>query len=252
MVSLTERSMMLLLLLPLILTSLVLGESRHRMAFVPAGRKTLRRVQAEAAPTKAKRRHGPSHHNLFFRSSDPAELSQRTTTTKNSNISSHVFSDLSYANVSLPYEFETGGSQSDVVRLSIRLLQAEDLAQITDMCVAEYGSEISLESLLESPTGTAVIDYLDCLSLRALVDLTMRMKLTDPASTTLPSDHAVLVACQNDGNIVGMVEVSRQPPLGDRNPPPIPIPLFIKRLYSLAVGAGELQAWCANLLVVSP
>jgi GNAT superfamily N-acetyltransferase len=236
----------MMLLLPCILTlaSLVLGESRPRQAFVPSGRKSLGRVTANvetavAIPTKAKRRHGPTRHNLFFRSSDP--------------VPSNVFNDLSSANVSLPYEFETRAfqsvSDSASERLSIRLLQVDDLAQITDMCIAEYGSEISLESLLESPSATAVMDYLDYLSLRALVDLTMRMKLSDPAGSTIPSDHAVLVACQNDGNIVGMVEISRQPPLGDRNPPPIPIPLVMKRLYSLAVGAGETQGWCTNLLV---
>lgn len=244
----------------LTLTSLVLGKSRPRKAFIPAGRKTKVEIETtavidaiDATPTKARRRHGPpSRHNLFFRSSDATEIAQR----KIDSIPSNVFSDLSSANISLPYEFETRASspspsvpEHDSVRLSIRLLQVNDLPQITDMCVAEYGSEISLESLLESPTATAVGDYLDCLSLRALVDLTMRMKLTDPTVSTIPSDHAVLVACQNNGDIVGMVEVSRQPPTGDRNPPPIPIPLFLKRLYSLAVGLGETQGWCTNLLV---
>jgi GNAT superfamily N-acetyltransferase len=250
--------MMLLLPLVLTLTSLVVGESRPRQAFVPAGRETIRRVTTEtsvivATPTKAKRRCGSSRHNLFFRSSDPSELAQQKVD-KNNAIPSNVYSDLSSANVTLPYEFETRASQSvpDSVRLSIRLLRENDLPQIINMCVAEYGSEITLESLLESPTPNAIVDYLDVLSLRALVDLTIRMKLADPTSTALPSDHAVLVACQSDGNIVGMVEVSRQPPIGDRNPPPIPIPLWFKQLYSLAVGAGDTQGWCTNLLIAPP
>jgi GNAT superfamily N-acetyltransferase len=189
---------------------------------------------------------------------------------------------LSY-NISLPYVFETRAAQSaspsasdlnnNSVRgssICIRLLKADDLKQITDLCVAEYGSEVSFESLLQDskspPSYTAIMDYLDCLLLRALVDLTMRMKLAGYDSTPtsasasalsstsatayIPPDHAILVACQTDsGDIVGMVEISRQPPLGDRNPPPVPIPLSLKRLYSLAVGAGEPQGWCTNLLI---
>jgi hypothetical protein len=243
------------LFLPLALTCLVLGESREYntgKAFVP-GRKTSQRVAAETTNkimTKRRLTGTGLSHNLFFRSTDPspAELSQR-----NDAIPPRVLNELASANVSFPYDFEVTNINTNKASISIRLLQANDLAQITDLCVAEYGSESSLESLLKTPSGSAIMEYLDSLSLRALVDITMRMKLTKPSSTTMtnsiPSDHAVLVACQSDGAIVGMVEVSRQPPLADRNPPPVPIPLWFKQLYSLAMGAGETQGWCTNLLV---
>lgn len=193
---------------------------------------------------------------LFFRAMEPAAgLSQLN---RAYQVPSNVLSELSSANVALPYTFEMAAASSlPKVTVSIRLLQTKDLSQIGGMCVAEYGSNItSLDALLKKPSESSLVDYIDSLSLRALVDFTMRMKIHNngdndgDSDKSIPADHAILVAsCLESGDIVGMVEVSRQPPLANRNPSPFPIPMVFKELFCRAVGVEKLQGWVANLLV---
>ena len=50
--------------------------------------------------------------------------------------------------------------------------------------------------------------------------------------------------------IVGLVEVSLQPPIPDRNPPTYPLPKMIKNVYYCQlVGIDKLQGWVTNLLI---
>lgn len=217
--------------------SLLSVEARSSEAFL-SRKTTSQRIAVDNSVTRC---------HLFFRTTNPAELAKPT---KACTMPPQVFQELSSAQIKLPYTFQMGseGSSELCPVVSVRLLKTRDLQAITDMCVEEYGSPSSLEILLKDLSQRSLSDYLDGLALRALVDLTMRLKITDDTTSKIPEDHAILVAIQ-DEHIVGMVEVSRQPPFADRNPPPFPIPLWMKQLYCTCVGAQEPQGWCANLLI---
>jgi len=100
-----------------------------------------------------------------------------------------------------------------------------------------------------------MVDWFDQRVLYALVFATTLAKISDH-----PEDHAVLVGCVSNHNnnnnnkpnsserLIGMVEVSRQPVLPARNPPPYPLPLWYKRLVC-RVTDRPLEGWITNLLV---
>jgi ribosomal protein S18 acetylase RimI-like enzyme len=87
------------------------------------------------------------------------------------------------------------------------------------------------------------------------VSISLRLKINanlNPAPKA--KDPTVLVLCRrcerNNAreDIVGMVEVSLQAPEPDKNPPPVPLPLWFKALYGRLTG-NRLQGWVTNLLI---
>jgi GNAT superfamily N-acetyltransferase len=112
------------------------------------------------------------------------------------------------------------------------------------MCLAEYGTGPEHFPLHEHWLIGA---WLERQALKVDVTLTMSLKAT--ASNMPPQDHAVLLACVDDEQIVGMIEVSQQPVNPHRNPPPYPIPLWFKQLYG-TVTNSEIEGWITNLLVI--
>jgi GNAT superfamily N-acetyltransferase len=210
----------------------------------------------QQAPT---RRCVPSLH-LFFR--EAKQVAGR-------GVSELVLQDLSRADVCFPYSvgLQYDGHEADVLPnsrtttgrkvddlLTIRLLEWKDIKTITDICVNEYGDkpDLNASNVLSAEFWVNLAEFI---ALRPLVELSMRLKVSDNTDPNdIPSDHVVLVAClrssaeetaPNDA-IVGMVELSRQPVLPQRNPPPLPIPFALKRL----IFDGTLQGWITNLLVV--
>jgi GNAT superfamily N-acetyltransferase len=139
-----------------------------------------------------------------------------------------------------------------------------DLPELVQLCYDEYGS-------LASASSTSWTDGWEDAALRPYVWATLVLKVGVlpwlPTTTTLPSDHVILVASlsipSSDDNslsttqerLVGMAEVSRQPAQPDRNPPAWPIPLVLKEAYCRwgLVRTGNhrtTQGWLTNLLVV--
>ena len=53
----------------------------------------------------------------------------------------------------------------------------------------------------------------------------------------------------NDEKVVGMVELSLQPPDFDRNPPAAPLPLEYKQTLAKRTEIGTVQGWITNLLI---
>lgn len=53
----------------------------------------------------------------------------------------------------------------------------------------------------------------------------------------------------NDESIVGMVELSLQPPIFDRNPPALPLPRWVKESLASKTELGTVQGWVTNLLI---
>jgi hypothetical protein len=172
----------------------------------------------------------------------------------------------------LPPVFKSDeGTLSSPNRLTIRLLQATDIPQVIELCTDEYGRPKGLPCWSQLSLHV-ILNYLDDLALRPLLETSLRMKLNHGPS--FPKDHAVLVLsadCSNNPlsdnlpKIIGMIEVSRQPVIPDRNPPAFPIPLWMKRLTSFynSVASTSLspeqlfnnqhyqepQGWISNLLV---
>jgi ribosomal protein S18 acetylase RimI-like enzyme len=166
---------------------------------------------------------------------------------KSSGASSSVLGELSYANITLPCSVALETASDNVKEsLTIRLLETEDVDQVTQMCCREYGSKSSslLDFPWQKPTVSAIEDWFDAVTLRPLVEVTMRLKIQESCL----QNHAVLVACLG-AKIVGMVEISRQPPLPDRNPPPFAMPLWLKQTYCRVYKVGPLEGWITNLLI---
>ena len=71
--------------------------------------------------------------------------------------------------------------------------------------------------------------------------------------TTNTEEEAVAVEKndEHDERIVGMVELSLQPPNADRNPPALPLPKWIKSELASLTQIGSLQGWVTNLLIDS-
>ncbi|GKY92643.1 hypothetical protein MPSEU_000234400 [Mayamaea pseudoterrestris] len=183
--------------------------------------------------------------------------------------------------IPLPFAYQAEGSEQPQQHLVLRLLQASDIQSVVELCSNEYGRrrEMPCASQLSLPV---VLDYLDDLTLRPLVEASLFVKVQHDQSKKIPNDHVVLVLeCSSYtepalresqrakmSEIIGMIEVSRQPVIPNRNPPAFPRPLWLKRLIGsyhsvtsptfnsqqtvsnhLKSEQKMLQGWITNLLV---
>lgn len=172
-----------------------------------------------------------TRHSLFFRAREQQRQSNAYATPER-------LKKLSSSSLKLPFVI----NNDDAVTITVRKMEAQDLKEIVELCMEEYGKK----------TKSNLIDQLDEWWLQLLVDSTMRMKLVLD-KPLLEKDHTILVATQQTPQqltprVVGMIEVSWQPVLPDRIPPAVPIPLSWKRLYC-QVTRTPLQAWIGNLLI---
>ena len=193
------------------------------------------------------RRSHRSGHSLFFTATEESPLLPCKSVNK--VVSPNIYNGLSSGRIQLPYRsmmevpdaLKKEGDDDNAAILTVRLMELRDVRAITELCVEEYCC---------SSNDSSLGDWIERLSLRILVDATMRMKLRRSASD-VPSDHAVIVASISNERmeqLVGMIEVSRQPVLPDCIPPPVPIPLSLKQTYC-QLTQTPLEAWIANLLV---
>lgn len=194
--------------------------------------------------------------------------------------------------------------------LTVRPMQWRDVDDLVDICVQEYSSYSTQSS--SSPTkrileqcqtwwDTALLAlYVRCsLVLKLWLEYPVLLPGSDDTTTAdtdtfVPNDHVVLVASlqtkertqeresspddftnqEQRQRLVGMIEISRQPPIPSRNPPAIPFPLWCKEVYGRLVlrgqqrkhsstwakdsdsdrgcdtASGYCQAWITNLLVI--
>lgn len=138
----------------------------------------------------------------------------------------------------LPVEIQTAGDGGEDG--AVRLEQAatdQHVASIVEINLREYGSG---PAVFPWDNPRLWMPYLDRQTLALLIELSTRSKFRFEGR-----DHLTLiVTTASSSRVVGMIEISRQPPIQDRNPPPFPIPL--KQLLF----TGNLQGWITNLLVV--
>lgn len=220
------------------------------------------------SPTHHGRRHHrqefPRHENfvtscnLFFRKSDNKSPARRR-----GKFATEVFDDLKAANLTFPHEIEFAdeGYPNEAAewcdeKLSIRFMTVEDIKFIMPLCIAEFGTGFTL-GLVDFPfqDWSQISNWWDRVFFEPSVALSLRSKINANLCTTTehrPRDPAVMVLCRSvrpsEEQVVGMVEISLQAPEADKNPPPFPIPLWIKALYCRLTGR-RLVGWVTNLLI---
>ena len=169
--------------------------------------------------------------------------------------------------------------------VTIRSLTAEDLTTIVPMCLREFGGdakERSITYLLQKipwnsgpgPTVKFIQEWFETAALPFFIYGTFRLKIAQRNA----HDHSLLVATvqpqqpqpqpkpQNDNPkssqstelsrgvvskevLVGMVELSQQPPDPHRNPTAFPLPIWYKQAYCLFNNLPPLNGWVTNLLI---
>ena len=219
-----------------------------------------RSVRQPTNKKERRRRQAATGLNLFYM---PPPIAASATT--RFFVPESIANDWSNGVVDFPYTFLVNAGKKPTfttsrpapnATLTIRLMQWKDLEAITEMCIQEYSTYAAPE--FSASPWAKFGDWLDQASLGPYVTLSMVLKLVlDYSTPKIPNDHAVLVASLaepgktgNKERLVGMVEVSRQPPIPDRNPPAIPVPLWLKEFYSRTFRKQPTEAWITNLLIV--
>ena len=179
-------------------------------------------------------------------------------------------------------------SSDESYSLTIRPMKITDLKDdILPMCIKEFGTgptanlmELFHSEIWQKASSGSLLDWWDRLWLEPMVSLTLRTKIglmesrarsTAGNGQSVFGDNTLLVLCLNtcktrhnddtggkisssngqncQEKVVGMIELSLQPPEADRNPPAYPIPLWMKLVYSEIHHLDGLQGWITNLLI---
>jgi ribosomal protein S18 acetylase RimI-like enzyme len=159
--------------------------------------------------------------------------------------------------ISIPFEvlFEEDPGQEDA--LTIRFMKPEDMKFVLPMCIAEFGSGPTAR-IADFPWQDLrkVSDWWDQLYFEPSIALALRVKMNANLHQPMHDfeDSALLVLCRRQSKedpteiVVGMVELSLQPPEVNRNPPSYPVPRWIKEEYCQLTGQTA-QGWVTNLLI---
>mmetsp|Transcript_18324 Transcript_18324/g.28293 ORF Transcript_18324/g.28293 Transcript_18324/m.28293 type:complete len:369 (+) Transcript_18324:72-1178(+) len=203
----------------------------------------------------------PSRRFLFFRKAEKPVIKRRTW-----NVPEVAADELCAGESEFPckieLEYDEGAtiaskSTKDMGRtLTLRNLEVEDLPAIMPMCIREFanGETAGIADFpLDDLKLSSILDWFDKLMFEPVVGLAMRLKIQrrkqgeDPNDSAIPDDN-ILCLLQDD-QIVGIIELSRQPPDAERNPPPYPVPMFYKELICEAKDIPMPVAWVTNLLI---
>jgi GNAT superfamily N-acetyltransferase len=146
----------------------------------------------------------------------------------------------------------------------IRLISYPDLDQVRHLCMKEYGPKmIQPWTVADAAASSPWLAWMqhcqvwwEAFSLLLLIEGSMRLKLLQ-YHDELPRDYVILVLSTADDQIMGMVELSRQPASATRNPPAVPLPIWWKQALLLGHDhrpfqddeTTTLQAWVSNLLI---
>ena len=198
------------------------------------------------------------HCSLFF--SHPSSRPRRGSW----KFPDSALEELSQAAVSFPHrvalEYKGDASSERMPKqVTVRNLELADLPTVVPMCVKEFGTGPTIASLDDIPWEELINntsswqDLSDRLFFEPLVRLSLEMKIQrqktgdDPRQNVKPDDNVLCL--EIDGEVVGIVELSMQPPDAERNPPPVPLPMFVKEILSTARGLPPPDGWVTNLLV---
>ncbi len=216
--------------------------------------------------------------NLFFNTRDESGNIVKKGKKRQGKPTTETLKELGSAGISFPKEVTV--PNADDVTLTLRHMTTEDLKELVPMCIREFGSgQINGTSRRRSllPRWVAdpkqIPDIWEGFSFEMLIYWTLKLKLMQGGNyrrpeQNQPKDPVMLVLCEkkesdseqpllswgsdddDDSTVIGMVELSLQPPDADRNPPALPLPLWVKAaLAKHTTLDGSLQGWVTNLLI---
>ncbi|KAL3906842.1 MAG: hypothetical protein SGILL_009114 [Bacillariaceae sp.] len=138
----------------------------------------------------------------------------------------------------------------------------KDLPDLVPLCLNEYGDGTRANTNTFSWRNLQDISaWWEQFSFQKIVTWTLQLKMKanfrNDGDKQSVQDPAMLVLTrrlpqQTKEQVVGMVELSLQPPDLNRNPPAIPLPFFVKENLAKRTTLGKaqgLQGWITNLLI---
>jgi ribosomal protein S18 acetylase RimI-like enzyme len=191
---------------------------------------------------------------LFFRKTDVAP--QQPPRQKVSP-PSQVFEALQSSQFSVPYSFSLGDDLGTT--LTLRCMTRDDFDEIVPMCISEFGlgpTTSFADFPIDNLSARSISQWWERLYFEPMITMALTAKIAaNEGRNTVTNfrDPAVLVLTRHDKTnsnpvVVGMVELSLQVPEATKNPPPLPTPLWVKKLYSRIVNRS-VQGWVTNLLI---
>ena len=224
--------------------------------------------------------------SLFFNKRDAEGNFVKTGGRREAKPTDEILNKLRSPGISFP---KTVALDDNETTLLLRYMTTDDLKALVPMCIREFGSKFSQQQLDMKENGNTkrqaflprwildpkqIPDVWDGFSFEMLIYWTLRLKLIQGGNSRRsipkhPKDPVMLVLCEqkqdsqyntkistpvkNDTSnscIVGMIELSLQPPDADRNPPTLPLPLWYKAAQArLTTLDGSLQGWVTNVLI---
>mmetsp|Transcript_10693 Transcript_10693/g.16380 ORF Transcript_10693/g.16380 Transcript_10693/m.16380 type:complete len:312 (+) Transcript_10693:111-1046(+) len=150
-----------------------------------------------------------------------------------------------------PYSFNNDGEM-----LTIRYLDVGDLESLIPIIVQEFGTSPSEAQISwQNITLKSFEAWLDSMLFPMSVRVSLLLKIErrkdgdSPAMPDVLPDYNILCVETASGHIAGIVELSRQPLDPNRNPGPIPMPMFVKKSYCAGKRLPPPNGWVTNLLI---
>lgn len=193
--------------------------------------------------TPNKGEHSKTKCYLFFGTRREKKFDSST------KFSNEVIENLRSESLLLPYSF----CSNDDDKLTVRFLERQDLSTVVPMCVKEFGTPPS-GFPWNNLNSKAISKWFDSIIFGPFVSLSLEMKIArrvqgyDNSLPDIAPDYNI-ICLEVNGNVAAIVELSIQPLDPERNPPPVPLPLFFKQAYSESKGLPEPNGWVSNLLV---
>jgi ribosomal protein S18 acetylase RimI-like enzyme len=190
--------------------------------------------------------------NLFFRAGDK----DASPPPRRIPLQPGILDELKSPSVTFPFNVLFDDDSS----LTIRFMIPEDLNDVIPLCIEEFGSGATA-GLLDFPLlePGRIPDWWDRIYFQPMIEMSLLAKMNannrlQPKSNF--NDPAVLVMCRQDNKdkalggekVIGLVELSLQAPEANKNPPPLPLPLWFKDLYCQLTNQ-RLEGWVTNLLI---
>ena len=198
-----------------------------------------------------------THLYLFDGPSSSSTIQERVI--QNSKIRSRSIPDSIFDRledgVHLPIEFRNSNRL-----LRIKNLEKNDVPDAVSLCLKEYGSYPSSDPQSDDPISKLIQstseDFDNFLfSFVVLLGLGQRVERREKSdfNPLCSQDHNVICLCEVDevGNekMIGMAEVSLQPPDPARTSPPFVVPTYLKKLLCSFSRAPALMPYISNVLV---
>jgi len=152
----------------------------------------------------------------------------------------------------LPYSFD-----NTIETVIVRHLEMKDMQALIPMIVREFGTSLKdLEFFWKKRDIKFFVElWFDRLIFPWIVRVSLVLKIErqrDGDNVDLPNifpDHNIFCLENASKEVVGMVELSKQPLDPNMNPGPMPVPMLMKNAYCKYKRLPPPNAWVTNLLI---